>query len=87
LHPQLQLKSTSSVKYRRGAFAICDEEKWEIGDTWTLALDLLGTIITFTYQILISPQKASQLYRGLTVPVDGEKTGSEYGARVPSAGS
>jgi hypothetical protein len=33
------------------------------------------------------PEKASELYRGLTVPVNGEKTWSEYGARVPSAGS
>jgi hypothetical protein len=28
------------------------------------------------------PKKASRLYRGLTVPVNGEKTWSEYGARV-----
>jgi hypothetical protein len=27
-----------------------------------------------------------QLYRGLTVPVDGEKTWYEYGAWIPSPG-
>jgi len=30
-----------------------------------------------------SPQKASRLYRGLTVPVKGVKPRHEYGARIP----